>query len=143
MWRMYCLTLPVAVPLHQNPQSTVLPVDPPHLGSNNLQSLFPGDPPVLALATVLRVPLSLRVPVNSYERIPDPGRRIRALLVSQGKGTGQRLKTWLKSLAVPYYLPGIQLLAVIFPVITKRPDTKHFAILNVYKTLPATSQQTT
>jgi hypothetical protein len=104
---MYGLTLPVTVPLHQNAQRTILLVNPPHLRSNNVQSLFPGNPPVLALATGLRVPLSPGVPVNPYERIPDPSRGIGALFVSQGKRTGQRLKTRLKSLTVPFYLPGI------------------------------------
>jgi hypothetical protein len=104
---MYGLTLPVTVPLHQNAQRTILLVNPPHLGGNNLQSLLPGNPPVLALATGLRVPLSPGVPVNPYERIPDPSRGIGALFVSQGKRTGQRLKTRLKSLTVPFYLPGI------------------------------------
>jgi hypothetical protein len=117
-------------------------VNPPHLGSNDIQSLFPGNPPILALATVLRVPLSLGVPVNPYERIPDSSRRIGALFISQGKRTGQRLKTRLKSLAVSFYFPGIQLFTVILPIITKRPDTKHFAIFDVYKTLPTPSKQT-
>jgi hypothetical protein len=104
---MYGLAFPVTVTLHQDAQRTIPPVNPLYFGSNNLQSLFPGNPPVLALATVLRVPLSPRVPVDPYERIPDSSRRIGALFISQGKRTGQRLKTRLKSLAVPFYLPGI------------------------------------
>ena len=116
-------------------------VHPLYFIGDDGRGLVPGNSLVLALAAVLRVPLAVGVPVDPLQRILDPVGRKGPFLISQGEGAGQRFHQRFQGLAVPLYLPGVELLSVIFPVVVERPDPDCFAVFDIDGAFAAAAEQ--
>ena len=94
------LVLAVAVALRKDGQRAVFLVDPLDLAGDDVGGFVPGEPHVLALATVLRVALAVGIPVHALHGELDPVGREGALLVGQRERGRQRFGQRAQSLAV-------------------------------------------
>ena len=83
-----CLALAVPVTLYQYRQRSVLLVYPLDLGGENIGSLFPGNPLVLAFTTVLWVPFSVGVPVDPFQGVLDAVGGEGAFFIGQRERSG-------------------------------------------------------
>ena len=126
------LGLAVSVGLGEHGRRSVGVDDPLQLTDDDVQRLVPGDPDVAALAAVLRVALSVGVPVDPLQRIRDPVRRVDALLVAQAERIDGRLERDLEGLAAGLDLPGAELLRPVLPVIGQRTDADDPVALHVH-----------
>ena len=122
--------LAVPVGLGEDRLHAVLLFDPLDLAHDYVQGFFPGDTLVLAAATVLRVPLAVRVPVHPLQGIKDPIRGVDAVLVPEAEGRDKGFHGRREGLAFGLYLPGLE--ARILPVIVKRPDADDLAVVALH-----------
>jgi len=138
--RVNCLALAVSVTLHQDAERPIGFVDSPDLVGDDVGRLIPGDADVLALAAVLRVPLSLGIPVNPLHWVLDAVRGEGALLIGERERRGQGLHQWRQRLAIARQRPRPETRAVILPVIVERPDAHDLAVLQVEGAFAASAQ---
>ena len=75
------LTMPIAAAQHSVRPIRLL--DPLNLVGYYSCSLIPGNPLILALTSVLRVPLSIRVPIDPLEWILNPVRRVGTFFIDE------------------------------------------------------------
>jgi hypothetical protein len=122
----------VAVYLRQDSVRTVFLLDPLDFAGDDPGGFVPGDTLVLALAPVLGIPFAIGVPIHPFEGIFYAVVRIGSLLISEGEGRGGGFKGRLQDFTPYFELPGIKLLAAVFPVIMQRPDPDYLTVTVVY-----------
>jgi len=114
---MHNLGLPMTVSLEEYSVRTVLPSYPLYLAGDSLSGFIPGDSPVFASPSILRITFPVGVPVRSLQGIFNPVRRIYALFVSQPVRIGYSLHRRPEGLAPGFNRPLAGLLGGILFVV--------------------------
>ena len=98
---------------------------------NDRGGLVPRNALELALAAVLRVALSLWIPIHALKRIGNAVGRVRTLLVCDRERRKQRAMLCLVHLSTRLDLPRVPLLGLVCLIVVERSRADDLTILHV------------
>ncbi len=125
------LLLTMTVTLDEDRSRAVFFLNAADLVSDDLASLIPGDAFILALAAILRVALTIRIPINTLHRILYTVLRVDALLVAIAQRRKERLLTRAVFLSAGFQCPRVRLLFGVLVIVLKWSDSDDLPILHI------------
>ena len=131
MARVHDLRLPMTVALAEHRRVAIGVDDAANLVRANLGGLVPADALVTGNATVLRIALPVRIPVDALQRVRHAVVRVDALLVAYGHRRQRRDEATCQRVAAHLDLPGIDFVFGVLVIEMKRADTRDASVLHV------------
>ena len=125
------LRLSVTVALHEDRRQPVGVDYAPDFARDEIGRLIPGDPHELALASIFRMAIAVRIPVDALVRIENSVLRIDSVFVRIGIRRKQRLHRRMKLAPPRLDRPRLQVLGRIFLVVTHRTHAHDAVVFDI------------
>ena len=136
------LRFAVAVTLGQHGEGAVGFPHPLEFAHDEVGGLVPRDAFELAHASVLGVPLSIRIPVDPLQRVGDPVGRIDALLIGHAESRRLGLQSGFEGLSSRLHLPGAEGRPLVLPGEVEGTDAQDLAVFRLGDGRTATGAET-
>ena len=130
MRRVNGLGLSMAIGLRVDGERAAFVLNPLDLG-NDVASLIPGDALVLGNATVLRIALTVGIPIDALQGVRNAILGVGAHLVCSGQRWRAACHARLQHMPISFDLPIVQVFGFVELVIVQRPDASDSSVLHI------------
>lgn len=131
MGSMNDLRLTMSVGLAKNRKRSVGVMDALDLIGDYLSCLVPTYTDILGLTSVLRIALTLWIPIDALHRMQNAILRIDSLLVADGQRRDHRLLARLKDFASRFDSPWLALIHACHVIVMQRSNTQDLVIFHI------------